>query len=1029
MREKRRLLTTLLTIIVFSFCFIPSIKAKADENIIEMYPGDETENPGCQVLYNLNTNEVTAIISSNDGMLEWIGTSNTQSVASRFGMKFTSLTIGKDVTYIDNRAFSQLKKQLGALIIDEENTRFKIQDNMVINATGDTVLALLDGYMEGDESSFDEITLPDTITSIGSHAFDGNKKFKLLNAPKVTEIGNYAFQDCAITKFTCENIAVIGDDAFQNCEKLEEFLTDTDDGVTLVSSAFYGCKKLKSFAYKLNNTVIPMNVFMRCEVLESFTLADNITKIESLAFNHCKSITEMTIPESVKIIGSSAFDDCQSLKTVTFVSATPPSFGDHVFTSCPADLRLIVPVGSEEAYVEALGTDYYDNIYETGMIKYPVYINGLQFTNSRMTIQCGDGTAVYNPDTETLTLNNVTVNDSTIVKQYGWLHGGSIYSGVDDLTIIVNGNNYMSADADGISTVSGANVTIKGTGKLVLDTLAISDFQMASMYIGLGDDPTGIDGGDLVIDGPEIVASRELQANRNLIFKGGSKVVTEGRLRSNNNGDIRILDDADVTAGCIDSGLPATFDDVEVYQRDMHLVIDGGKLKLTGWERNLGETTWSINGIFFDNDAGTAVDSERDPRGYVEITNGVLIIDKPALEGKLFTNCPDDHITIGSDFVLEDGTDLTVEKIQQGALSASSHKFGPWEKLDDKYHKRDCSGTGKHVAHSDQAEHSWSDGVITKEATVEDEGERTYTCKYCKATKVEKIDKLPAPPTPTPTKEVTPTPAPMPATPTGDPSEGPTPTGVPTDSSASTPTPTAVPTASTPTTTPAVTPTPDPEKQMGEDGTPYGEGASYEAVDKAITTMTSDDDPAGTVYHVLQAKATKLTKNSVKITWKKPKGAVKFYIYANKCGKKNKLTQIASISGTSYNLKTINGKKLSKSTYYKLMVVAVDKDNKVVSTSRVVHAATKGGKAGNPKSITVKKTKVSVKAKKTFKLKGKQKNEKKYKKHRVLRYESTDTSIATVSSKGVIKGKKKGKCEVYAFAQNGLAKKISVTVK
>ena len=120
--------------------------------------------------------------------------------------------------------------------------------------------------------------------------------------------------------------------------------------------------------------------------------------------------------------------------------------------------------------------------------------------------------------------------------------------------------------------------------------------------------------------------------------------------------------------------------------------------------------------------------------------------------------------------------------------------------------------------------------------------------------------------------------------------------------------------------------------------------------------------------------------------------------------------------------------------YYKFLIVAVDKDNNVISTSRVIHAATLGGKVGNAKSITTKakKSKVSIKAKKTFKLKAKQKAQKKslkIKNHRALKYESTKPSVATVSSKGVIKGVSKGTCEVYVYAQNGVCQKIKVTVK
>ena len=39
------------------------------------------------------------------------------------------------------------------------------------------------------------------------------------------------------------------------------------------------------------------------------------------------------------------------------------------------------------------------------------------------------------------------------------------------------------------------------------------------------------------------------------------------------------------------------------------------------------------------------------------------------------------------------------------------------------------------------------------------------------------------------------------------------------------------------------------------------------------------------------------------------------------------------------------------------------------------------------------------------------------------------TDVATVTNKGVIKGKKKGTCYIYVYAQNGISKKVKVTVK
>ena len=89
--------------------------------------------------------------------------------------------------------------------------------------------------------------------------------------------------------------------------------------------------------------------------------------------------------------------------------------------------------------------------------------------------------------------------------------------------------------------------------------------------------------------------------------------------------------------------------------------------------------------------------------------------------------------------------------------------------------------------------------------------------------------------------------------------------------------------------------------------------------------------------------------------------------------------------------------------------------------------SSKGRTTGASKSIT-KVAGKSLKKGKSLRLKAKQVG-KSVKKHRALSYESTNTKIATVSMKGVIKAKAKGTCYVYAYAQNGKCKKIKVRVK
>ena len=78
----------------------------------------------------------------------------------------------------------------------------------------------------------------------------------------------------------------------------------------------------------------------------------------------------------------------------------------------------------------------------------------------------------------------------------------------------------------------------------------------------------------------------------------------------------------------------------------------------------------------------------------------------------------------------------------------------------------------------------------------------------------------------------------------------------------------------------------------------------------------------------------------------------------------------------------------------------------------------------------IKNLLINLKKNKKHSLKASEvKPSKKLKKHRAMAYESSDTSVATVTQKGVVKGKKKGSCYIYIYTQNGMFQKIKVKVK
>ena len=175
---------------------------------------------------------------------------------------------------------------------------------------------------------------------------------------------------------------------------------------------------------------------------------------------------------------------------------------------------------------------------------------------------------------------------------------------------------------------------------------------------------------------------------------------------------------------------------------------------------------------------------------------------------------------------------------------------------------------------------------------------------------------------------------------------------------------------------------------------------------------------------VLVARA-KAAKTSVALSWTKVNGAENYKIYGAKNNGKVKL--LKAVSGTT---RSWTQKKLKKGTTYKYYVAAYDSYGRITK-SAVIYTNTTGGKKADIKKVTVNKKAFTLKKGKKATIKAKaiasKGTFKKYTSN--IRYVSTNTSVATVSKKGVIKAKAKGKCYVYCYAQNGLYKKVKVTVK
>ena len=169
---------------------------------------------------------------------------------------------------------------------------------------------------------------------------------------------------------------------------------------------------------------------------------------------------------------------------------------------------------------------------------YNLYVNGEQFTSEKLSIACGEGTASYDPNTKTLTLNNAAITNggkSDESPKYGIRVVGDT-----DLTIKLSGTNSITLDNGGGIFADGSsdNYNIVGDGKLTINVkwdalytlngnISISEGAELDITSANGCGITSYNKGILSIDGAKVAVSSYYTAAsaKELEIKNNSEVV------------------------------------------------------------------------------------------------------------------------------------------------------------------------------------------------------------------------------------------------------------------------------------------------------------------------------------------------------------------------------------------------------------------------------------------------------------------------------------------------------------------------
>jgi hypothetical protein len=199
-----------------------------------------------------------------------------------------------------------------------------------------------------------QITLPDTLTTIGWRAFESSGLTSLTIPVNVTSLGDSFITDCsALTSLYVaegnptyemedgllydipaktlryalpdvsgdvvirDGTVRIGDDVFKEHAITSVQLPDSLQKIG--NCAFQFCKELKEITFPEGLITIDGLAFAYCTQLENVVLPEGLKSLGDSAFRSCDSLTEITVPEGITFM-SGTFATCYSLRTVNLPS-------------------------------------------------------------------------------------------------------------------------------------------------------------------------------------------------------------------------------------------------------------------------------------------------------------------------------------------------------------------------------------------------------------------------------------------------------------------------------------------------------------------------------------------------------------------------------------------------------------------------------------------------------------------------------------------------------------------------------------
>lgn len=311
--------------------------------------------------------------------------------------------------------------------------------NIPNSIKGIIVTTIKDSGFQGC-SNLLSITLPDSISTIGTDAFNG--------CTKLTEIHA---ESCTKTKWReLSNLAKVPD-------QTTIFIKDGGkDGKIIEEGIVYYVDKLSGerYVYGTEGTITAASI-------KSEIGGDSVTAIGEKAFDRCTNLARVELPDSIKTIGEYAFSSCSSLENIALPNSIE-SIGCCAFLNCPIT-SITLPNSLTDLGIDAFRNSNLKSVTIPGSITTlgrGVFSNSDELTD--VTIQSGVTTISEDCFSDCSRLKNIYIPETVVSiekEAFGYCHSltsiiipGSVES-IEDFAFIFCSNLTDVTISEGVISI------------------------------------------------------------------------------------------------------------------------------------------------------------------------------------------------------------------------------------------------------------------------------------------------------------------------------------------------------------------------------------------------------------------------------------------------------------------------------------------------------------------------------------------------------------------------------------------------